>query len=128
MGLGVVELTMRAVSTAAACEELVRRAEEISKRQPIAAQEAAWRAVAARDTHTLRVLEQQAEMITKIEEEQRGRTKRDSATIYAERRDVTEVSAWKQAYTTAADGKPNMAFINYYTAAATYAGVVVSSW
>lgn len=120
-----VEMVMREIKTASAAEEVQRMAMRCSERKPLAAQEAAWRAVRAKDVILMRTMEAQVEMMDKIEEEQRGQSKRAASTSFSDRRDTTGTSAWKAAYTAAADGKPNMAFIHYYTAVAAYSGVIV---
>ena len=73
----------------------------------------------------LKVLDQAAEILYTIAEEQYGRTIRDPGTVHAERVTPTEYQAWREAFRTADAGDPCEAFAWIYGAAAWLAELYV---
>lgn len=86
--------------------------------------ECAFRAVRARDPKLLLVLDKMAEALEKTNEEQLGRTQRDSGTEWEYRLPPTEVKLWREAYRLADKGEPEEAFAWMYAAAAEWAGIL----
>jgi hypothetical protein len=80
-----------------------------------------WRAAQARDQRLLKVLEKAAEIVTKMDENQRGRTRR-----YADRLcdqiETTDTQLWREAYRLCDEGKPIQNFEWIYGAAALLCG------
>jgi|TARA_R110000751_G_scaffold242845_1_gene343104 hypothetical protein len=81
------------------------------------------RAARARDSRLLKALEGGAEVLSSIQERQRGRTIRDTSTPYGHRVDLTEYSMWREAYRMCDEKTPDPAFEWIYGAAAELAGL-----
>ena len=81
-----------------------------------------WRAAQARDERLLKVLECSANIISKIDEEQRGRTRRAADTPYAESVETTVTQMFRGAYETVDKGTPVRALEWIYGAAALMCG------
>lgn len=81
-----------------------------------------WRAAQARDGRLLKVLECSANIISKIDEEQRGRTRRAAGTPYAESVETTVTQLFRGAYETVDKGTPVRALEWIYGAAALMCG------
>lgn len=105
-------------------ERAHRRASLLQKADARSKAEGGFRAARARDPKMMLVLEQAANILAKIQEEQHGRTQRSASTPYSHRVDLTEFSMWREAYNTADRGEPERALIWYYAAAAELAGLV----
>jgi len=90
-----------------------------ARRQSIA--DIGMRAAFARDAKLLLVLEKATEVVTKMQEEQVGRTRRTSSN-YADTVELTEVALWRKAYEFADKGEPLRQFEWIYGAAALLAG------
>ena len=84
-----------------------------------------FRAAKARDPKLLAVLEQGAEVLNKMQEDQLGRTRRSSSATGAERADQTPYSIWRESYRLADAGRPIDNFAWLYAAAGELAGVVI---
>lgn len=80
------------------------------------------RAARARDPRLLMALEKAAEIMTRLQEEQMGRTQRDASTTFADRSAPVEVSLWREAYKAADAGQPPEQLGYIYGAAAELAG------
>lgn len=94
------------------------RAQE-QKRQTFA--DIGWRAAKARDERLLKALERMAEVTSKLQEEQMGRTMRSSS-IYGETRGTTEHQLCREAYRLCDEGRPIQNFEWIYGAAAYLCG------
>lgn len=81
-----------------------------------------WRAAQARDGRLLKVLECSANIISKIDEEQRGRTRRAVDTPYSESVETTVTQMFRGAYETVDKGTPVRALEWIYGAAALMCG------
>ena len=84
-----------------------------------------WRAAQARDERLLKVLECSANIISKIDEEQRGRTRRAADTPYAESVETTVTQMFRGAYETVDKGTPVRALEWIYGAASLMCGYLV---
>lgn len=80
-----------------------------------------WRAAKARDPRLLKVLEKGAEIITAMDEAQRGRTRRYADKL-AEQIETTETQLWREAYRLCDEGRPIRNFEWIYGAAALLCG------
>jgi hypothetical protein len=83
--------------------------------------ETGWRAAIARDPKLLKALERGAEVVAKIDEDQRGRTRR-SAERFDESVETTTTQLWKEAYRLCDEGRPIRNFEWIYGAAALLCG------
>ena len=81
-----------------------------------------FRAALARDTELLRALDQAAEVMVAMNEEQYGRMQRDTSLTESERVTPTEVQLWREAYKLADEGRPTKHFAWIYAAAGWLAG------
>ena len=80
-----------------------------------------WRAALARDPKLLKALERGAEIVSQIDENQRGRTRR-SADKFEESVETTTTQLWKEAYRLCDAGTPIRNFEWVYGAAALLCG------
>ena len=83
-----------------------------------------YRAALARDTKMLRVMEKCAEIMTKMSEDQMGRTRR-TATDYGDKAEHTEVALFREAYRLMDEGRPIRNFEWVYFAGALLSGYIV---
>lgn len=83
-----------------------------------------FRAALARDEKMLKVLEKAAEYVTRLGEEQRGRTRR-TATNYGDTAEFTEVALWREAYRLMDEGRPIEHLSWIYGAAAWLCGYYI---
>lgn len=81
-----------------------------------------WRAAQERDPRLLKVLECSAKIITRIDEEQRGQTRRGANVAYAESVETTVTQLFRGAYETVDKGTPVRALEWIYGAAALMCG------
>lgn len=81
-----------------------------------------WRAAQARDPRLLKVLECAANVVTKMDEDQRGQTRRGSDVAYAESVETTVTQLFRGAYETVDKGTPVRALEWIYGAAALMCG------
>lgn len=81
-----------------------------------------WRAAQDRDPRLLKVLECAANIVSKMDEDQRGQTRRGSDVAYAEQRETTVTQLFKAAYETVDKGTPSRALEWMYGAAALMCG------
>lgn len=81
-----------------------------------------WRAALARDPKLLKCLEKGAEIISKIDESQRGQTRRSASLKADEQVETTTTQLWKEAYRLADEGRPIRNFEWVYGAAALLCG------
>ena len=81
-----------------------------------------WRAAQARDGRLLKVLECSANIIAKVDEDQRGRTRRAADTPFSESMETTVTQLWRGAYETVDKGTPVRALEWIYGAAALMCG------
>jgi hypothetical protein len=84
----------------------------------------AMRAAHARDPKLLKALEKGAEIVTRMDEEQRGRTRRSSEFL-SEQGETTETQLWREAYRLMDEGRPIRNFEWIYVAGAYLAGFVL---
>lgn len=80
-----------------------------------------WRAALARDARLLKALEKGAEIVAKMDEDQRGRTRR-STEKFDETVETTTTQLWKEAYRLCDEGRPIRNFEWIYGAAALLCG------
>jgi hypothetical protein len=80
-----------------------------------------WRAAQARDPRLLKVLERAAEIVTQMDENQRGRTRRYAEKL-GEQIETTETQLWREAYRLCDEGRPIQNFEWIYGAAALLCG------
>ena len=80
-----------------------------------------WRAAVSRDEKMLKILEKCAEVLTKMDEEQRGRTRR-SAEKFSEQIETTETQLFREAYRMMDAGTPAENLMWIYGAAAWICG------
>ncbi len=85
--------------------------------------EVGWRAAVARDPLLLKVMDQAANILHGMQEEQIGRHQRAQSTVYAEKSDLTEYAAWREAFRLADEGQPERALLWVYGAGAALAGI-----
>lgn len=104
-------------------EHAYGRAVEAQRRRQQHVADAGMRAARARDSKLLLCLERGAEVLSKMQEEQVGRTQRTS-TRYSDTVELTEVALWRKAYEFADKGEPMRQFEWIYGAAAVLAGFV----
>jgi hypothetical protein len=83
--------------------------------------EIGWRAAQARDEKLLKVLEKASEILSRMDEEQRGRTRR-AADKFSEQVETTETQLFREAYNTMDRGNPVENLIWIYGAAAWICG------
>jgi hypothetical protein len=104
-------------------EEIHRQVARYGKRNDLATAERGLRI--ARDRHPLMMLalEKIAEQLDALGEAQYGETRRSASATFAEKREVTVVQMWKEAYRLADEGIPDQQFGHYYAAAASFAGI-----
>lgn len=81
-----------------------------------------FRAARARDSKLLKVLEESANIIDRLQEEQLGRTMRSTGSTFAESKGTTEAQMWREAYRLCDEGNPIRNFEWIYGAAAWLAG------
>lgn len=81
-----------------------------------------WRAALARDPKLLKCLERGAEIVAKIDESQRGQTRRSASNAENERGETTTTQLWKEAYRLCDEGRPIRNFEWVYGAAALLCG------
>jgi hypothetical protein len=81
-----------------------------------------WRAAKDRDPRLLKVLECAASIVSKIDEQQRGQTRRGSDVAYAESVETTVTQLFRGAYETVDKGTPVRALEWIYGAAALMCG------
>jgi hypothetical protein len=67
--------------------------------------EVGWKAAQARDPKLLKALEKATEVISKMDEEQRGRTRRHAKNL-SEQIETTETQLFREAYRLADEGRP----------------------
>lgn len=111
--------------TPAAVEEIFRRArlfQEYSSDYAHVANQG-YKAAQARDPKMIRCLELCAEVINRQNEEQFGRTQRDSSTAFGWRAQPTEVQMFREAYRCADQGEATMVYGWLYGAVASFCGV-----
>ena len=84
----------------------------------------AMRAAEARDAKLLKAMEKGAEIVTRMDEEQRGRTRRASD-VLAEQSETTETQLWRESYRLMDEGKPIENFRWMYLAGMYLAGFIV---
>lgn len=72
----------------------------------------------------LKAMERGAEIVTKMDEEQRGRTRR-SADTFAESLETTETQLWRESYRLMDEGRPIENFSWMYLAGMYLAGFIV---
>jgi hypothetical protein len=99
------------------------RAQDAQHRRHQHVADTGMRAARARDAKLLRCLEKAAEVLTQMQEEQVGRTRR-TASRYADTVELTEVALWRKAYEFADKGEPLRQLEWIYGAAAVLAGFV----
>lgn len=99
------------------------RAKEAQRANRRAFAEKGMRAAHARDPKLLKALEQAAEVLTAMNEEQLGQTQRGVTATMAERSVPTEVSLVREAYRLADEGHASIHFAWIYGAAAELAGL-----
>lgn len=104
-------------------ERAYARAREAQQRRQQHLADTGMRAARARDPKLLRCLEKGAEILTAMQEEQVGRTRRTSSR-YADTVELTEVALWRKAYEFADRGEPLGQLEWIYGAAAVLAGFV----
>ena len=80
------------------------------------------RAARERDGRLLKVLEKSASILSKMDEDQRGQTRRSASATYAEQRETTVTQLWKAAYETVDKGTPTQHLEWIYGAAAYMCG------
>jgi t-SNARE complex subunit (syntaxin) len=80
-----------------------------------------WRAAQSRDPRLLKVLEKAAEIVTAMDENQRGRTRR-AAERLCDQIETTETQLWREAYRMCDQGTPIRNFEWIYGAAALLCG------
>ena len=86
--------------------------------------EVGWKAAQQRDPKLLKALEKAAETVTRMDEEQRGRTRRH-AQYLSEQTETTETQLWREAYRLMDEGRPIRNFEWLYLAGMYLAGHVV---
>ena len=106
-------------------EEAHRQAIKQQERRNQHFADTGWRAAQARDSKLLKILEISANMIDRLQEEQLGRTMRDTGATFAESKGTTEAQMWREAYRLCDEGKPIRNFEWIYGAAAWLAGYYV---
>jgi hypothetical protein len=84
----------------------------------------AMRAAHARDPKLLKAMEKGAEIITRMDEEQRGRTRRMADNL-SEQTETTETQLWRESYRLMDEGRPIRNFEWLYLAGMYLAGHVV---
>ena len=84
--------------------------------------DAGWRAAQDRDPRLLKVLECAANVVTKMDEDQRGQTRRGSDVAYAESVETTVTQLFRGAYETVDKGTPVRALEWIYGAGALMCG------
>ena len=85
----------------------------------------AMRAAKARDSMLCAALDRATEVLDKLEEAQRGETRRQSSTAFSERHETPPVAAWKAARETLDKGAPAPQLKWIYVAAAELAGILM---
>lgn len=80
-----------------------------------------WRAAQARDPRLLKALEKAAEIVTAMDESQRGRTRRYAEKL-SEQIETTETQLWREAYRLCDEGRAIRHFEWIYGAAALLCG------
>jgi hypothetical protein len=83
--------------------------------------EVGWKAAQARDAKLLKVLDKSAEILAKMDEDQRGRTRRHAQNL-SEQVETTEVQLFREAYRMMDEGRPLENFKWIYGAAAWICG------
>jgi len=106
-------------------EEAHRQALKQQERRNQHFADTGWRAAQARDSKLLKILEISANMIDRLQEEQLGRTMRDTGATFAESKGTTEAQMWREAYRLCDEGKPIRNVEWNYGAAAWLAGYYV---
>jgi len=99
-----------------------RRAMEAQHYRKQSFADVGWRAAKERDPRLLKVLECSANIISQMDEEQRGQTRRGSDVAFAESVETTVTQLFKGAYETVDRGDPSRALEWIYGAAALMCG------
>ncbi len=120
MGNGYVEV--EEFVTPGRVEWAYRRAMEAQHFRKQRFADVGWRAAQDRDPRLLKVLECSANILSKMDEDQRGQTRRGTDTPFAEQRETTVTQLWKGAYETVDRGTPTRALEWIYGAAALMCG------
>jgi hypothetical protein len=81
-----------------------------------------WRAARARDPKLLKALEQGAEILDRMTEQQYGRTMRDPGAEHGHTKGTTEANLWREAYRMCDEGTALENFCWVYGAAAWLCG------
>lgn len=82
------------------------------------------RAARARDPKMLKIMEKAAEYVTRLAENQNGRTRRSTAN-YGEKAEFTEVGLWREAYKAMDEGRAMYEFQWIYGAGAWLANLYI---
>jgi len=104
-------------------ERIYARAQRLNRANNYHAVHKGMRVARDGNTRLIRTMEQCAEHLERVEERQRGETRRmarDSMRAHA-----TEASMFREAYRTLDAGDPAPAFGYLYAAAAEYAGIII---
>lgn len=113
-------------------ERIYRRAKELAREgsemhgqyDAQCAARAGARAAEAKSPKLMHCLERVVEILDRVHEEQRGRTKRDASTARSYRSDPSVLGAFKEAFRCAQDGLEAPEYGYLYAACAEYVGVI----
>jgi hypothetical protein len=86
--------------------------------------EKAMQIARSRDPKMLKAMEKGAEIVVRMDEEQRGRTRRMAENL-SEQVETTETQLWREAYRLMDEGKPIPNFAWMYLAGAYLAGFII---
>lgn len=120
MGNGYVEV--EEFVTRGRVEWAYRRAMEAQHYRKQRFADVGWRAAKDRDPRLLKVLECSANIVSQMDEEQRGQTRRGSDVAFAESVETTVTQLFKAAYETVDKGDPSRALEWIYGAGALMCG------
>lgn len=121
MGAAGIELSERVTRHSV---ERAHRASHLAQRMEMDRwAEVGWRAAVARDPVLLKVMDQAANILHGMQEEQIGRHQRAQSTVESQKSDLTEYAVWREAFRLADEGMPERAFLWVYGAGAALAGI-----